>query len=592
MAAPLYTNIPSVVEDLLIDVKNGKIGLPDLQRPFVWLDNKVRDLLDSMYKGFPIGYIMLWSAPDNYERTSHIGTDTKKYEEPQDLVIDGQQRLTALLAAMYGLEIKDKNYNSRHIRISFNPLKDEFKVWNSATDKNPEYISQISDVYKEDELHSISKFRRNYIQRVNDSRMKNNQPELTDDELDHIEDSINSLLDLKKYSLPTLKINNKANEEDVSEIFVRVNSGGQKLTEKNFIETLLAVFDNEVHDKINNFCEASRIPVQGTSYNQIIEVDPSHLIRVGVGLGFHRARLKYAYMLLRGKDLRTGVINTQVRKDNLDKFRNALDIATNLNDWHAFLNLYADAGYYNQNMISSANGVIFSYVLYLMGKYEYKVSSVELRKVMKKWIYMTSVTSFYSGSTETNVESQMADLRDVHDDKGFVGYVDKVISDTLTDDYFTYSLTGALNTSSTNSPVWNAYIAAINVLGTTMLFSNTPASKFMLAGSSGTKKSIDKHHIFPKHYLEKIGFENDRDRNQIANFTYLDYQTNIDIGDKPPFEYVDEYRQKLGEDAYLKTCSDNALPVNFEKMEYLDFINERRKLMANIIKKAYQELCK
>ena len=125
-----------------------------------------------------------------------------------------------------------------------------------------------------------------------------------------------------------------------------------------------------------------------------------------------------------------------------------------------------------------------------------------------------------------------------------------------------------------------------------MLFSNTPASKFMLPGSNGTKNSIDKHHIFPKHYLEKIGFDNDRDRNQIANFTYLDYQTNIDIADKPPYEYVDEYRKKIGEDAYLKTCLDNALPINFEKMKYLDFISERRKLMAGIIKKAYQELCK
>ena len=100
MSIPLYTNIPSDVAELLHDVKIGKIGLPDLQRPFVWMDNKVRDLLDSMYKGFPIGYIMLWSAPDNYERTSHIGTDQKKYPEPQDLVIDGQQRLTALLAAL------------------------------------------------------------------------------------------------------------------------------------------------------------------------------------------------------------------------------------------------------------------------------------------------------------------------------------------------------------------------------------------------------------------------------------------------------------------------------------------------------------
>lgn len=115
MAKTLYTNIPSNVDDLLKDVENGKIGLPDLQRPFVWLDNKVRDLLDSMYKGFPIGYIMLWSSPDDYDRTTHIGKNSKKYEEPADLVIDGQQRLTALLAALYGIEIKDKNYKSRYI---------------------------------------------------------------------------------------------------------------------------------------------------------------------------------------------------------------------------------------------------------------------------------------------------------------------------------------------------------------------------------------------------------------------------------------------------------------------------------------------
>ena len=592
MAKTLYTNIPSNVDDLLKDVENGKIGLPDLQRPFVWLDNKVRDLLDSMYKGFPIGYIMLWSSPDDYDRTTHIGKNSKKYEEPADLVIDGQQRLTALLAALYGIEIKDKNYKSRYIKISFNPLKEDFKVWNSATDKNPEYISQVSDVFKANQNHSITKFRRDYIRAVNDSRTKNNLPCLTDNEEILVEDSINNLLDLEDYSLPTLKISSKADEEDVSEIFVRVNSGGQKLTEKNFIETLLAVLDNDVHDKINEFCEASRKPVQGTSYNQIIDVDPSHLIRIAVGLGFHRARLKYAYMLLRGKDLKTGLIDKTVRDENLTKFRNALDLATNLNNWHAFLNLYGDAGYYNQSMVSSSNSVVFSYVLYMIGKYEYKVSSIELRKVMTKWIFMTSVTAFYSGSTETNVEKQMADLRNVHNDKEFVDYLNRIINETFTDDYFKYSLTSDLITSSTNSPAWNGYLAAINVLGTPMLFSSTPASKYMLPGASGTKNAIDKHHIFPKHYLEEIGFNDDRDRNQIANFTYIDYQTNIDIADNPPSDYVDRYRKKLGEDTYLKTCADNALPINFEKMEYLDFINERRKLMSEIIKKAYIELSK
>ena len=100
MGKELYTNIPSKVGDLISDVKNGRIGLPDLQRPFVWKDNKVRDLLDSMLRGFPIGYIMLWESPAYYDRTSHIGKNDKAYKAPDDLVIDGQQRLTALLAAM------------------------------------------------------------------------------------------------------------------------------------------------------------------------------------------------------------------------------------------------------------------------------------------------------------------------------------------------------------------------------------------------------------------------------------------------------------------------------------------------------------
>lgn len=225
MGIPLYTNIPSIVGDLLTDVKNGRIGLPDLQRPFVWPDNKVRELLDSMYKGFPIGYIMLWASPEEYTRMNHIGKNSKTYSVPDDLVIDGQQRLTALLAAILGIQIKDKNYNERFIKISFNPLKDDFQVWSQAYESDPEYISAISEVFQAEENHNVSKFRRKYIKRVNDAREKNQKSELTDDEEDHIEDSINNLLNLRSYSLPTLKISAKANEEDVAEIFVRVNSG-------------------------------------------------------------------------------------------------------------------------------------------------------------------------------------------------------------------------------------------------------------------------------------------------------------------------------------------------------------------------------
>lgn len=592
MGKELFDNIPSKVADILSDVKNGRVGLPDLQRPFVWQDNKVRELLDSMMKGYPIGYIMLWASPDDYENTVHIGKNEKIYKRPNDLVIDGQQRLTALLAAMYGVTIMDKNYKERAIRISFNPLTREFAVWTPAFEKNPEWISEISQVFAADEEHNISKFRKAYIKIVNEGRAKNNEEELTEDEEDRIEENINDLLNLGIYLLPTLKINSKANEENVADIFVRVNSGGQNLTEKNFIETLIAVYDNAVHDKINKFCADSRIPANGTSFNQILQVDPSYLIRMSVGVGFRRARLRYVYMLLRGKNLKTGEITQNIREENLKIFKESLDMVTNLNNWHAFMNLFASAGYLKGSFVASSNAVVFSYVLYLIGKYDYKVSSVELQKIISKWIFMSTITGFYTGSTESQVEKQFADLRDVHNADEFVVYLDSVIANRFTDDYFEYSLPSELNSSSATSPAWYGYIAAINVLGTPMLFSTAPLSQYFILGTSGDKNSIDKHHIFPKNYLGKIGYNNDRDRNQIANFTYLDYATNIDISDAPPTEYVSRYRDKLGEEGYKLACKQNALPENFEQLSYPEFLIKRRILMAQIVKKAYDKLNK
>lgn len=592
MGKELFDNIPSKVADLLTDVKNGRIGLPDLQRPFVWQDNKVRELLDSMMKGYPIGYIMLWSSPEEYDNTGYIGKNDKIYSRPDDLVIDGQQRLTALLASLYGVTIRDKNYKERKIRISFNPLTREFAVWTQAYERDSEWISEISKVFEADKEHSISKFRKAFIRSANEGRLKNNEPELTEDEEDIIEENINDLLNLGIYSLPTLKINAKADEEDVADIFVRVNSGGQNLTEKNFIETLISVYDNEVHNKINKFCAESRIPADGTSYNQILLADPSHLIRMAVGLGFRRARLRYAYMLLRGKNLKTGEITQEVRQENLANFKKSLDTVTNLNNWHGFMNLFSLAGYLKGSLVTSSNAVVFSYVLYLVGKYDYKVPSVELNKIISKWIFMSTITGFYSGSTETEVEKQFADLRNIHNSSEFVEYLNSVISNRFTDDYFKYSLPAELNSSSATSPAWYGYVAAINVLNTPMLFSTTPLSKYFVLGTSGGKNSIDKHHIFPKNYLAKIGYDDDRDRNQIANFTYLDYTTNIDISDKPPIEYVSEYRKKLGEDGYELACEQNALPKNFENLSYPEFLKQRRMLMAQIVKKAYKELDK
>lgn len=591
MGKELFDNIPSKVGDLLNDVRNGKVGLPDLQRPFVWKDSKARDLLDSMLKGYPIGYIMLWQSPEDYESVSHIGTNDKTYTRPDYLVIDGQQRLTALLASMFGIRVKDKNYTLRPIRISFNPLTREFAVWTEAYERNTEWISEISSVFAADEEHNVSKFRRQFIKRRNAGRERNGREPLTDEEEELIETNLNDLLNLSIYTLPTLRINAKATEEDVAEVFVRVNSGGQKLTEKNFIETLLAVYDNNVHDKIDRFCARSRIPEDGTSYNFILKVDPSHLIRMAVAVGFRRARLRYAYMLMRGKDLDTGTVTREEMEKNLTKFKNALDQVTDLNNWHTFMGLFSDAGYVNGSIVASSNAVVFCYVLYLIGKYNYKVPPIPLQKIIKKWIFMSTITYFYTGSTESEVEKQFADLRNVNTADEFISYLDGVISTRFSDDYFDLTLPSSLISAAATSPSWFGYIAALNVLGTPMLFSTSTLAAKMLPGASGDKKAIDKHHIFPKHYLTELGFTSDRDRNQIANFTYLDYNTNIDISDDPPEKYVERYRRKLGEEGYKKTCAENALPVDFEKMSYPDFLDQRRKLMAGIVKQAYLKLC-
>ena len=593
MSSTLFKNVPSKVGDLVHDVMTGRIGLPDLQRPFVWRDNKVRELLDSMIKGYPIGYIMLWESPNDYEtKKNSIGSNAKTYDEPKELVIDGQQRLTALVAAMYGVKVKDKNFKEREIKISFNPLTKEFAVWSSAYERDSEWISKISDVFLADENHSIISLRKQFIREANEGRKKKELAEISDEEEYIIENNINELLNLSQYSLPTLEINYNADEEDVADIFVRVNSGGQSLTENNFIQTLISVYENETSDKINEFSEQSRIPADNTSYNNLLAVEPSHLIRMAVGVGFRRARLRYAYMLLRGKNLETGRFSEEERQANLDKFKEALDRVMNLNNWHAFINIVAEAGYISDKLVASSNAVVFSYVLYLIAKYDYNLDAMSLKKCISKWFFMSAITYFYTGSTESEVERQFADLRNVSNAQEFIQYIDGVIATRFTDDYFEYTLPNELNTAAGISPSWNGYVASQIVLNTTMLFSNAPISKYFIIGASGTKNAIDKHHIFPKHYLTEIGFTSDRDRNQLANFTYLDYATNIDISDKPPVEYVSEYRMKLGEEGYKKACADHALPENFESMEYTDFLTARRELMAKIIKKAYLELCK
>ncbi len=369
MANKIFESHNIDLDFLLKEIKLGRIGLPDLQRPFVWANEKVRNLYDSMLKGFPIGYIMLWESPENYSsKMEDIGLNDKELKSPKSLIIDGQQRLTALVATMYGIKVKDKNFKERNIKICYNPLRevDRFENWSVAYERNPEWISDLSVVFLAKEQNTLSRLRRAYIKRLNESYEKNNLPILTDEQEDLIENRLNELLGLEKYPVPVLDIYRSASEEEVAEIFVRVNSGGQKLNENDFILTLLSVYAKEDRDKIDSFCEKSHIPAAGTSYNNLLVVEPVHLVRMIVGVGFKRARLRYAYMLLRGKDLDSGIVTEERRNENLAVFGAALSTVIDLNNWHAFLNIIAQGGYVSSKLIAADNSIVFSYILYLV----------------------------------------------------------------------------------------------------------------------------------------------------------------------------------------------------------------------------------
>jgi hypothetical protein len=309
-----------------------------------------------------------------------------------------------------------------------------------------------------------------------------------------------------------------------------------------------------------------------------------------VGVGFQRARLRYAYMILRGKDLQTGIVSEDIREKNLGIFKDAMQKVLDLNNWHGYLNILKEAGYISEKLIASTNAIVFTYVLYLVAKYDYNMDSMRLRSLIRKWFFMATITSFYTGNTDSDVEKQFADMRELKTADALERYLQKIMDSRFTDDYFKITLPMQLESSSAIAPTWFGYLASQIVLGNTMLFSTTPISQMFLAGSSGTKNAVDKHHIFPKNYLAKTGIDKDRDRNQIANFTYLDYNTNIYISDKNPQEYVPEFQNKMGDEQYRRSCKQHALPIGFENLDYFDFLQKRRVLMAQIVKEAYERL--
>jgi hypothetical protein len=582
MNTTLFKEISYSLALIIEDIDMGEIGLPELQRPFVWPNTKVRDLFDSMYKGFPVGYLLFWA---NGVGDSHrqIGANSKQ-KFPRLLIVDGQQRLTSLYAVLKGKNVLRDNYQHEHISIAFCPSDQEFEVADAAIVKNPEFIPDISVLWSKEV--SRNRFVKDYFKRLEESRP------VAEDEEDRLTEAIDHLYDLQNYPFTALELSSSVTEEDVAEVFVRVNSKGTILNQADFILTLMSVFWDEGRAELEQFCRLSRQPAaSGASpFNYYITPDPDQLLRVNVGLGFRRARLKNVYSIMRGKDLETEKFSEAKRDEQFAIFKSAQANVLDLQNWHDFLKTIQSAGYINQGMISSQNALLYAYTFYLVGKRDYYVDHYILRNTIARWFFTTALTSRYSGSFESVMEQDLARLRDVPDSDQFVSMLNRIVDDTLTDDYWNITLPNELATSSPRSPSLFAFYAALCLLNARVLFSKLPVSVLMDPAIKAKKSATERHHLFPKGYLETIGITEIRDTNQIANFALVEWDDNIGISDDPPSVYFPKYTPRFSKDDLDQMLYWHALPQGWENMEYKEFLDQRRRKIAQIIHDGFSKL--
>lgn len=581
----LYRSQTATIAQLVADIEQGTLALPDIQRPFVWKNTKVRDLLDSLFRGYPFGFILTWRSPVDVT-TKAIGGSSTRTAIPHALVIDGQQRLTSLYAVMTGSPVVDDKFRKRQIRIAFHPLQGRFGVADVSTKRNPEWIDDVSVIYTE-RMGALS-IVRSYLERLKVAR------EITPDHERTIEGNIERLVNLRNLGVNVLEIGTEAEEEQVAEIFVRINSKGQNLRQADFILTLLAVFWEEGREALEEFSKSCYVPSADGSpspFNHKLRPGPDQLVRVGVAVGHRRARLSAAYQVLRGKDPQTGSVTDEAREQNIGRLAEAQTRILNVNNWHEFLKILSSAGYRHKRLMQSTITALYAYSLFLIGREDLGVSLNDLRRVIGRWYTMSVITARYvGGNTETMMEEDLARLRGVESSSEFMQILEDAMAAELTNDFWAVTLPSRLESSDIRT--LGSFFAAQSVLGAKALYSSLLIAELLDPSMSSTKEDLEVHHLFPKAWLRKNGFGNPREFNQVANMALLEWSANIEVSDSAPGDYAPRLEGRIPDGDVERAYRLTALPTEWWKMEYPEFLARRRELMAGLIREGYESLGK
>ena len=579
----LYRDTGYSLMHLIEEIKHGSLALPDIQRPFVWSHSKVRALFDSMYRGFPVGTLLFWETGADVT-TRQIDTDSDQ-RVAKLLIVDGQQRLTSLFAVITGQKIVTKTFDEMRISIAFRPADETFEVTDAAINRDPEFIPDITVLWGGRYKSVI----RDFLARLSESRAE----ELTNEEMDQLEDRIDRVRDLREFRFQVIELGSRADEEQVAEIFVRVNSQGVQLKQADFILTLMSVHWEKGRRELEQFCREAIDPsVTGPSpKNPFLDPAPEQLLRAGVGLAFRRGKLEHVYNILRGKDLNTGKFSAARRDEQFDSLKSALDEVLHLTNWHEFMKCLTAAGFRGRRMITSETAVIYAYLMWLIGRRDFRLNPIELRGVISRWFFMAHTTGRYTSSPESQIESDLGRISDIGstDGKAFCETLDRIIQTKFTNDYWDISLPSLLDTSSSRSPALSAYWAALNLLDANLLFSSMRI-RDLLDPAVTAPRSIERHHLFPKKHLSDLGVTGTRQVNAIANMAFVDWPTNAKIGRNDPADYWPEMSDMISRGELQRQMYWHALFYGWERTEYSDFLQRRRSRIADVVREGFKRL--
>lgn len=593
-----YSVTQHSIDTLLTWVKAGEIAIPEIQRPFVWESTKVRNLLDSLYKGFPVGYLIAWKNPN-------IKLKDGSQAAGKRILIDGQQRVTALMASLLGYEVVTKNYERVHIRIAFHPVLNRFEVSNPAIRKDDKWIQDVSALFAPNAaLYSL----------VNEYCSKN--PDVSPDELHPI---LHNLQNIKNSHVGLIELDPLLDIETVTEIFIRVNSAGAELSQADFAMSKIATNEvyggNTLRKAIDYFCHLTIAPdyyskikdndptFAATDYFQKMAwlkdenddiYDPSYtdMLRVAFTSRFHRGRLQDLVALLSGRNFQTKQFEEQIIQDSFDLLSKGVLDYINKNNFQNFLMIVRSAGFVDASLIGSQNALNFAYIIYLTLRSQ-NTPPANIEKAVRRWMVFSMLTTRYSGSPESSFDY---DIRQIHG-QGFDSYANEVIRGELSDAFWAAALPQAMDTSTSSSPYFRVFRAAQVKMNDKGFLSRDITVKDLIEIKS------DVHHIYPANHLKQKGLPRGR-YNQIANYAVTQSEINIAISDKDPAVYfaqlleqcqgghieyggitnLNEMKSNLSAHCIPDGMLEGAIPA------YDDFLAKRRKLMAQKMKSYFQSL--